>query len=191
MPMDLLPVWKAKFAQIPVDPTGFLSPTRISVFVAERVTKKLIVKPTSVEFQPSPLYTWIPAPLEAAIRSIALIPAVEPVTPNTIIANGWSTATLAAQLIINPGAKMNPPPPGTNGIVGTATAAIDPSSVTAATSQLIKDLIASPPAATPLEPVFPEAVYAAFTKIRFIITGIDTTPTPAGPIPFTINATSF
>lgn len=191
MPIDPKPVWKAKWAEIPLDPTGQISPILISVFVAERVTKKLIVKPTSVEFQPSPIYTWIPVPLESAIRSISLIPAVEPITPNTKLVQGWTTATTTAQLIITPGAKMNPPPPGTNGIVGTAVAAIDPSSVTSAAAGLLQELIAAPPAGTPLDAVFPEAVFDAFTKLRFIITGIDSSPPPTGPIPFTITAESF
>ena len=185
MPIDPLPVWKVKFAEIPPDPTGQLSPILISAFVAERVTGKLIISPTAVEFQPPPTYAWVPTFLESTLRSLAVVPSVEPITPNTKIAQAWSQGCAAAQLIITPGAKMNPPPPGTNGIVATAAAVIDPASLTAATTSLIQELIAAPPAGTPATVVFPEAMFKAFTKLKYVITGLDTKPPPSGPIPFT------
>ena len=120
MPIDPLPVWKSKYAELPLDPTGQLSPILISTFVAERVTGKLIVSPSAVEFQPPPTYAWVPSFLEAALRQLAVVPAADPITPNTMIANAWSQGCAAAILAITPGAKMNPPPPGTNGIAATA-----------------------------------------------------------------------
>jgi len=191
LPIDPLPVWKAKFAQIPPDPTGQLSPLLISTFVLERVIQKLILAPSPVKFDPPPSYTWIATFLESTLRELALVPAVEPITPNTKIGNAWSQGTLAAQMIITPGALMNPPPPGTNGVVGTAAAVVDPSSVPPATSALIQDLIAAPPAGTPATVVFPEAFFKAFGKIRFIITGVDTKPPPAGPVPFSVTCNAF
>ena len=37
--------------------------------------------------------------------------------------------------------------------------------------------------------VFPEAMFTAFTKLRYTITGLDTKPPPSGPIPFTFPPT--
>lgn len=180
--------WKENFALIPQDPTGALAPLAIATFVTGSVTLKLDTDSSAVKFSPQPLYTWIQVSFQSALAQIAMVPSPVNLAPAIQIGSGWAQSTTASQLIITPGASMNPPPTGTNGIAAVAVAVIDPLSVTKATADLIKELAAAPPATDPLDAILPVAVRKAFLGLRFLISGIDTTPTPAGPIPFSITA---
>jgi len=181
--------WKSNYAKIPPDPTGALGPTLIATFVSLGVTLKLQTDPSVVKIDPPPLFTWIQPLFETTLRQLALVPAIEPVSPAIQTATAWGQATTASQLIILPGAALNPPPPGTNGIAAVALAVIDPSSVATGVAGIIKDLVAAPPSDDPTDVVFPVAIRKAFAGLRYIISGIDTKPPPTGPIPFLLTAT--
>lgn len=179
MPMDPEIIWKTEFAKIPLDPTGLLGPTLLATFVTLRVTGKLGTDPTAATLAPPAFYTWVQAPFEAALRQIALTPSPEPVSSATLQAQAWASATSASQFIITPLTTFNPPPPPTNGIASVAVALPDPSSIAQGVKGIIEDLVAAPPAANPLDVVWPVAIRKAFAGLRFIINGVDTTvPTP-------------
>ena len=186
MAIDPEVVWKTEFAKLPQDPTGTTSPTLIATFVLARVVG-LATDPKSTTLSPPGIFTWIPTPFETALRQVALVPAVDPVTPATIIANGWSQSTLASQFLIAPATNFNQPAPGTNGIAGAVVCVIDPSSVAQGVQSIIKELVSAKPVANPLDAVLPIAIRKAFIGLRIIITGVDTTvPTPV-PLVLTSN----
>jgi hypothetical protein len=187
--IDPEPVWKSQFALIPQDPTGALGPFLIATYVSLRVSGKLDISPTLVKFDPPPIFTWVQPPFENALKSIATVPSVDPVTPATIIANGWAASVTTTQLIILPGALMNPPPPPTNGIVATAVAVIDPASVATGVKGIISELVSAVPVSVQADARLPIAIRDAFLGLKYIITGVDTkAPTPT---PFTLNAPVF
>ena len=190
MPMDPLPVWLQEWENLPVDATGTQSPKDIANFVDERVTGKLEFGPLA-KFTPPPKFTWQKALFESALRILALVPSPDPITPRTAMANAWQTATLASLMgITAPGTTINPPPPPTTGSVLTAVALIDPPTVAVAYAGFLSDLLTAPPATTPAESVFPRACFKAFTQLTFSVTGTDTTPTPAGPLPIVMPLTA-
>lgn len=189
MPIDDEDTWKQNYAKIPPDPTGALGPILTATFVATSVTLKLDTDSSAVKFSPQPLYTWIQVPFQTTLQTLGLIPAVDPLTPAIQTATAWAQSTAISQMIIMPGAAMNPPPPGTNGIAAVAVAVVDPSSIAAASQKLIKELAEAQPSGDPLDVVLPVAIRNAFLGLRFIISGIDSKPPPVGPIPFSVTAT--
>lgn len=182
-------VWKDLFALIPQDPTGATSPTIIATYVATRVSLKLQLDPKDIKFEPPPLYTWVQGPFEAALRQIATVPTSSRVIPATTLANGWAQSTAASQLIIMPGAQMNKPPPGTNGLSSVATAVVEPSTIATGVKNIISELSAAEPTANQRDSKLPVAIRNAFLGLKFVVNGADTTaPTP---IPFALLAAAF
>lgn len=183
MTIDALAIWKAEYKKIPTDPTGAIGHLNLAKFVNARVTNKLNVNPGTVTFSPLPVFTWQFLIFDAEILALGAVPSVDPIVPRAKVATAWSTATQASTLIISPGSTMNPPPPGTNGIVKTAVAVLDPDSLTKATNQLTSELQAAQNAPTPDESVFSTAVRNAFLNLTYTITGDDTSG-GSGPFPF-------
>ena len=184
MPIDKLDIWLDKFAALPQDPTGDLAPRNIAEFVDQRVSSKLETNTNMVQWTPAPTFTWQKSIFESTLKILCKIPSPLAIIPATSLATSWQTATLASSFAIQPQAKMNKPLPATNGIAATAVAVIDPPSVALAYAYLLPQLIAVPATSDPKEAVFPKAVRQAFLMLTYTITGVDTTPTPAGPIPF-------
>jgi hypothetical protein len=79
---------------------------------------------------------------------------------------------------------MNKPFPATSGVVAASVSLIDPASVAAAFAYLVAELSGVKPVAVQKEAVFPKAVRQAFLMLTVTISGTDTKPPPAGPIPF-------
>ena len=187
--IDPLPTWLTEFEKLPPDSDGTKAPKEIANFLDQRVTKKLGLKNSPVTLSPPPQFTWQKGIFQPLFAAVAMIPSIDPLTPALKIAAAWQSATVASTMIISAGAAMNPPPPGTNGIVGTAVAVIDPATLALAVSGLISDLVSAKPAAAAAAATLPRAMYKAFTTLTYTITGIDTKPPPTGPIPFVLPLT--
>lgn len=187
--IDPLATWIAEFEKLPLDKTGNESPKNIANFIDLRVTNKLDLNNSIAKFSPTPIFTWKKDIFENLFKLVSLIPSIDPITPAMKIASAWQSATLASTLIISSGATVAPPPPGTNGNAATAIAVIDPPTLATAYAGLIADLSKAKPSKTKAESELAKAIYKAFTKITYTITGVDTKPPPTGPIPFTLPLT--
>jgi hypothetical protein len=177
MPQDELGKWKDEFAKLPVDAPFPQGPKNLAKFVFERVNGKLSFSPSAIKIDPPATFSWQKSLFETPL--LALIATADHISPKIILTNAWSASVLASSMVISPGSKIDPPPPGTNGIVGTALAIIDPPTVVLATAAFLAELIAAALVGDAEESVFPKACRAAFSKITYTITGIDTTaPTP-------------
>jgi len=184
MPQDSVTIWKTEYKKLPLESKPGKGPKNLSSFIAERVASKLVINPGTLKIDPVPVFSWQKSLFETPL--LALVATADPVTPKVLLTQAWSTSILASTMTITPGSKLNPPPPGTNGIVGTALAIADPPSVALATSSFLAKLIAAE-AGSGVDSAFPEACHDAFSKITFTITGTDTTvPTP---IPFLLPLT--
>jgi len=182
-------IWIDEHAKLPIDKTPGAGAKRIATLLNERVTGKQSIKDATLGLSPKAKFTW-QKPIFQAIMEAVVTPALDPVVPLTILATAWGTACLASTMIITSGAEMSPPPPGTNGIVGTAIAIIDPPSVAIGQAYIIAQLLLAPKVGEQKESKFPVVMYEAFGFLTYTITGIDTkTPEQAGPVPFILPLT--
>ena len=188
--IDPLATWIAEFKKLPQDLTGNDSPKNIANFIDQRVTNKLDLNNSIAKFDPTPIFTWQKSIFQAVLTIIAKMPSPEVISPAIKMANAWQSATLASTFIISAGAAVSPPPPATDGIAATAVAVIDPATLALAYSGLISDLSSVGPVNMQADAELPKAIYKAFTKITYTITGIDTKPPPVGPIPIILPLTA-
>jgi hypothetical protein len=187
--IDPLPIWLAEFEKLPQDKDGTQSPKNITEFIDKRVTGKLDLNNSVAKFSPPPQFTWQKSVFQPLYAIIAKVPSPDPATPAIKIATAWQTSILASTMILSAGSSIVPPPPGTNGIAATVVAVIDPATVTLAYTTLIADLLKLKATPVAADSEFPKAMYKAFTTITYSITGIDTKPPPAGPIPIVLPLT--
>lgn len=187
--LDPLSTWLSEYEKLPVDKTGDDSPKNIANFLDQRVNKKMDLKNSTVKMTPPPQFMWAKGVFQSLFAIITKIPVPDQITPAISIATAWQSSILASGMIIQTGASMNPPPPGTNAIVGSAVAILDPPTLAAAYSTLISDLVNAKPSSKNSEAEFPKAMYKAFSSLTYTITGVDTKPPPTGPIPFTLPLT--
>lgn len=187
--IDPLATWLSEFEKIPQDTTGDQAPKNMANFINERVTGKIDLSNSVAKFSPPPSFTWQKSTFESLFRIVSKTPSPDPITSAIKIATAWQSATLTSTMVITAGATINPPPPGTNGIAGTAIAILDPASLSLAYAGLISDLSGSKPSAARAQSKLAKAIYTAFTKLTFTITGVDTKPPPTGPIPILLPLT--
>lgn len=173
--LDSEDVWVDDFEDLPKAENPFEGVTNLVNLINGKVTGKLTVgTPSTVQFSPSPQFTWNSAVFLATLLSLP--PTPDPVSPMLAIAQGWASSVLTSIVVITPGATFNPPTG--NGIVGAALAIIDAPVVAAAQVVLATELIAGGNA-TGKDVVMPKALRKAFASISYTITGTDTTgPTP-------------
>lgn len=177
MPQDPESVWKDEYKKIP-PATDFLSgPRNLATFVDQRVTGKLVIDPGLAKMDPPPTFTWTKALFQTQL--LLLAPTPDPISGIIKMVGAWTTATQASFLVIAPGTKIEPPPAGTNGIVGAVVAIMDPPSVTLASAAFLANMLAADAPPDQADSIFPVECFKAFSKLTFTITGIDTTaPTP-------------
>jgi hypothetical protein len=112
-------------------------------------------------------------PICATTNSITSIPASQ-------FASAWAESIAASvNLRIKPSSTFSPPN-GTNGVVASVEAIIDPASIQKGSSVIYNKLASASFLDTT---VFPTAFYEGFLSLTVTVTGLDTTPTPSGPIP--------
>jgi len=191
MAMDVLDIWIDQFNLLPFDPTGLLAPPIITAYVRERVNEKLEL--SLVKFLPSVIYVWAWEPFLTAFWPICITAQPFITIPASLIAEAWKNSVAASLFIISEKSfLLNQieyfPTYGTNGILGSTAPCsiiIDPASILNGAS-ICFSIIA---AATPLDKdILPRAFFYAFSALTVTITGVDTTPTPAGPLPLIITS---
>lgn len=189
MAVDPASIWVDTFKLLPQDPTGDLAPTNIANWVNDRVEGKLETSSQVVQFTPPPQFGWQKGIFEETLKAVCKIPSPIAAAPAIKLASAWKDAALASTFTIAPGGNMNPPPSGTNGIVGEGVAVIDPPSVALAYTYLVEQLSGALPVSDRSNSVLPKAFRQAFLMLTYTISGIDTKPPPSGPIPFSLPLT--
>lgn len=173
MAMDALSIWKAQWDLLPLDGTGSAYPMNLANVIGDRVDGKM----TTLSVTSSASFTFNRALFAAEITGMA--PQVTAIAGATKISDAWKTAILASTLTVPPGAFVGAAaPPTTFSVVSTVVV-----SPAAGYASLIAGLIAAPLAGGLGQSVFPEELRKAFELLTYTITGLDSTPPPAGPLP--------
>lgn len=183
MAMDALGSWIEEYKKLPNDTTGLIAPSRITAWIQQR-SKGLTL--SSVTFSPDPKFIWMGEIFMGLIAPICITPNLITNIPASLFATAWANSISASvNLFIQPAATFLPTN-GTNGVVSEVTAIIDAASILQGTSAIYNKLASASFMDTT---VFPTAFYEAFMSLTVTIIGLDTTPTPSGPIPISFPAT--
>lgn len=187
--LDIQATWQLDWDNIPLDPIGTQGPTNIGNFIADKSDNKLSLAPPVVG---NMAFTFFKATFIAEITGLP--PTVDPVTGRTAFANAWRDAMMASIPIVPSGTYIGTPtPPTTFSAPPSATPV-----VAAGYSALLADLLSAPLAtgtyaASLVNPMlvpsqFPISLRNAFLMVQYILTGIDSTPPPLGPLPLSTTA---
>ena len=193
MAMDALNIWIEEFNKLPLDPTGLVAPALVTLFIQQRVQRKLSL--SLYKFFPDVEFIWASPIFLSAITPICVTPSIITAIPAAMFANAWAESIMASVNIIVPiGAETKIssflPTLGTNkvvtnGVVGQVVALIDLPSIQRGYSIIFNKLKDSSPSVT--SEVFPSAFFEGFSALTISIAGVDTTPTPTGPLPIVIS----
>jgi hypothetical protein len=115
-------------------------------------------------------------------------------TPLTAVAAqaigvAWGTAMAASIIVVPPGSSLGAPTPPT--IWSVCASLIDPSSVAAAQAALIADLTTMQPVKNANDSKLGPAFRKAFVSCTATVTGLNSVPPPAGPVPLLAPLTPF
>jgi hypothetical protein len=117
-----------------------------------------------------------------------LLPIVAaPVSQGALIAAAWGAAVQASTFSVSAGTIVGAPSPATI-FSAPPVALILPPSIAAAQGALAVKLTSLLPVSDPAQSQFGPALRAAFLMLQVSITGIDSTPSPAGPLPLIVPA---
>ena len=179
MAVDPLSVWKLELTSLtPVaDSTWALN---FANYVADRVV--------AIETNPSSLISTLVCPFNKVLfasQLVSLAPTPDAATGIAGFATAWETTILTnifpATLSVAPGAIIPPASPATTFSLITSVI-LDPASIILAKNKIL-ELISSPPVSDPNSSLFPEKFREAFLALTITIIGMDSTPTPTGPLP--------
>ncbi len=178
--IDPLNIWKSTLQDLPKVDTPVWA-TNFANWYAERIAK--------IEPNPDSLsavgFTFI---FNKALFATLL--STLPPTPSqpggiSSFAAAWETAVLTtlfpATLSIAAGTVIPPPSPSTT-FSSIISVVLDPASVVAGKAKIM-ELVSAPVAGDATDSQFPVKFREATLKLTITITGLDSTPTPAGPLP--------
>jgi hypothetical protein len=173
--IDAASVWKSEFKNLPlVSSSVGDAMSNIADFVDQRVTGKMILgAPMGGSFS----FTFNKAAFLSPLTS--LTPSPSNSAGMNALASAWQSAVLSSNMIVASGAYVGAPTPAT--MFATAVAVVDSSSVAAAYSTLLSQLLAAQPVSE--DPPFPTFFYDAFVALKYNVSGINMIPPPAGPQP--------
>jgi len=181
MAIDALDIWIEEFKLLLFDPTGLQAPINITSFIEKRIQNKIEL--STVKFDPGPIMIWMAEIFSNAIAPICVTPTIITAVPAAQFAAAWVQSVTASMNITITSGSTFFPTYGSNGIVGGVAAVIDAPSIQNGSNIIFNKLSNASFEDTT---VFPAAFYEAFLALTVSITGIDTTPTPAGPLPIEI-----
>lgn len=181
MPIDPLPMWLKEFKNLPVrgdkDPPGKWADD-LADFIDKRVTNKMGLG--SPLMGPPSTFTFQKALFSAPLKALQAVP--EPISGRIAVANAWQSAILASTMVPGAGLAVGSPAPPTL-FSAPPVVMIFPVSVTLAYTGMVADLIAMPLAPDALGSKMPSILYTAFTKLMYMVQGLNSLPPPAGPLP--------
>lgn len=182
MPMDPLNIWVKEISGLKADSgkSGDWA-DKLADVVDQRVTGKLgvvgVIGQVSYTFNKSIFATMLklssptPAAADAAMK----------------IANAFEAAASASTLIVPPGSALGAPAPPTLWSV-VAVSIILPPSVSIGKGLIIQMLASSPPVPDAMASQMGPALFAAFGAMQASVTGLNSLPPPAGPLPLALPA---
>lgn len=172
MAIDALATWKTFYNALPLVDSGIWT-TNFSNWGNNRVVNKAQV--TGVTHA-SPPFLFAVATWKTQLD--ALTDTDDKTAAATAFADAWETAINASSLTTLPGDFVNPGGDPTLIWSSISSSIIDASSITAARSQMIADILAADDAATLDDSKIPEIIRDAFLALTCTITGQDSsTPT--------------
>ena len=183
MAMDSLNVWIDEFSKLPLDPTGLVAPSLVTLFIQQRVQGKLSL--SAFKFSPDIEFIWVSPIFLNAITPICSTTSIITAIPAAMFANAWAESIMASVNIMVPNGATFSPTQGTNGVVSQVFALIDIPSIQNGYSIIFNKLKDATPSNT--SEVFPSAFFEGFSALTISIAGVDTTPTPTGPLPIVIS----
>jgi len=176
--MDPLDVWQKEIQDI--KPAKKNLTKELADKIDQRVTGKMVL---SMLGGPPAQFTWKKEIFVQLIENLP--PSNDTVAGITMYCNAWEAATMASVLTVTPGAFIGAPAPPTLFSVVASTVLMPPS--IAAGKKIIFDLLSSAvPVKNPKESKLAQAMFSAFSSLQGQVTGLDSTPTPAGPLPLTV-----
>jgi len=107
-----------------------------------------------------------------------------------IIGLAWGAAMQASTMVVPAGSYLGTPSPATTWSVVTASM-IDPPSIAAAQAGLISTLSVMQAVKNAEDSALGSALYKAFTQCTATVSGLDSTPSPSGPLPLSSPLTPF
>lgn len=179
--IDNLATWKTTFQAITGEIPGFSS------WIDGRVTQKAGLTGI-IPADPTVVFTFDKAEFQSGMEALPL--SANQVTAITALGAVWESAIQTSILTISPGDSVGAPTPATIFSVVTSSV-IDPASILVSKAALISSLIATPPVADSADSALPQAFRDAFLLLTGTAIGLDSTPTPIGPLPLVVAAAPF
>lgn len=176
MAIDPLPVWQSTLAALPaVGDTSWA--LNFANWYADRIVA-ITTDPAAL----IPVGFTFPFPVALfATQLQAIAPNPSALAGITAFADAWEAAMLATIPSVSSGSAVPPPSPPTIFSVVISTV-LDPAGIAAGKAKII-ELAASPPVGDALNSQFPVKFREATLLLTITVTGLDSTPTPAGPLP--------
>ena len=179
--IDAQLIWQQEWDKLPLDSTGSSGPTNIGNMIDARVTSKMGIAPP---FLGSVTFTFNKAIFIAGITGLP--PATSASAAAAAFAAAFSSACLASTFVVDDGACVGAPTPPTTWAAPPVTV-FNPGTVSAGAASLQAAILAAAPVSDPLTSAIPKALYAAFTSLAVIATGINKLDPPvplifSGPV---------
>lgn len=181
--IDALSVWQSTLAALPkVNDNSWSG--NFANWYSNRITN---IEPDQTKLNTGAgfIFTFSEATFQSQL--VLLTPTTNQAAGIAGFANAWASAialtVFPATLNVSPGSFI--PPASPPSIFSAVTSVIiDPASIIAATAK-INELATAPPVSDPLMSQFPEKFRDATLLLTITVVGLDSTPTPAGPLPLT------
>lgn len=173
MPVDALAVWQTELRDLSKTEDNTWA-GNFSFWTNDRTTSKmglLIID----QF----IFTFARAVFESALLPLGPTPSA--LIGITAFANAWETAINASTVVVPVGASIGTPSPATTWSAVFSTIILVPSIALAKAK--ILELITAPVVADALNSQFPIKFREAFLLLQIQVTGLDSTPPLAGPLP--------
>lgn len=179
MAVDPLVTWKSTLATLPkVSDTSWAA--NFASWYADRIVN-IETDPSS--FTASGFVFTFAKPIFQS-QLLSLTPTNNALAGITGFANAWETALNASSVIVGPGSFQNPATPTTT-FSAIISSTIDPTSIATGKAKIL-ELVTAPPVADANDSQFPIKFREATLLLTITVIGLDSTPTPAGPLPLTV-----
>ena len=176
MPIDSESIWKQEIKNIGTTQVAAEGVAKFAKAINQRVTGKLGV----TGITGSIMYTWNPAAFVSIMLSA--VPTPDPISGLIKLASAWETGTVSSILTVPSGSYIGSASPTTTWSLVIASI-IDIPSIAVAKAALIAELQLAQAVNSADNSIIGTALFHAFKKLTATVSGLDSTPTPAGPLP--------
>ena len=184
MPLAPLSTWRSTFKTMVVPTVGVDGPIKLGMWIASNITNKPALQNTTV-ISPSFTCVWDPSPFISLMTGIP--PSLSSILYATKLSQAWAASTQASILSVPSGASVGPPTPATT-FSAPPIALFNPASVAAGIALILAKVSTAPAVPDSDQSVTVQALYEATKQLTVTITGLNSIPTPAGPLPLIVPA---